>query len=54
MRNPLRHSKRAAKTFGDIRRECEQKLARGLALDFDKIMLEIDAVRRRAGKPAKN
>jgi hypothetical protein len=42
------------RTFADIRRDCEQKLARGERLNFDKVMLEIAAIRKRAGKTGKD
>jgi len=54
MRSPPKHQKRATKTFEDIRWAAEKRLARGLKLDFDQIMLDIAAVRRGAGKPVKN
>jgi hypothetical protein len=31
--------------FADIRKDCEDRLARGLKLDFDQIMLDIDAIK---------
>jgi hypothetical protein len=40
-------------TFSDVRRDAEKKLARGLELDFDQIMLDIAAIRR-AGRLTKN
>jgi hypothetical protein len=41
-------------TFSDIRRAAEKRLAHGLDLDFDQIMLDIAALRRRLEKPIKN
>lgn len=31
--------------FADIRKDCEDRLARGLKLDFEQIMLDIDAIK---------
>lgn len=41
-------------TFSDIRRDAEKRLASGLKLDFDQIMLDIAALRVRAIKAAKH
>ena len=41
-------------TFAEIRCAAEQRLARGLTLDFDQIMLDIARVRAGAGKPIRN
>jgi hypothetical protein len=41
-------------TFADVRHDAEDRLARGLKLDFDQIMLDIAAIRARAEKPARN
>jgi hypothetical protein len=41
-------------TFAEIRRDAEKRLARGLKLDFDQIMLDIAALRARAERPIKN
>jgi hypothetical protein len=47
-----RHGQRPS-TFAEIRRDAEKKLARGLKLDFDQIMLDIEAIRVSAKKPGK-
>jgi len=47
------HRKRPV-TFADVRRDAEKRMARGLKLDFDQIMLEIAVICERAGKPLKN
>ena len=52
-RSERAHRKRPA-TFAEIRRDAEKRLARGLGLDFDQIMLDIAAIRARAAKLAKN
>jgi len=41
-------------TFAEIRRDAEKRLALGLVLDFDQIMLDIAAIRARAAKLAKS
>jgi hypothetical protein len=41
-----RLSLKIRRTFADVRREAEARLARGLRLDFDRIMLDIAAIRR--------
>ena len=55
---PQKHSDRPqAKdptTFAEIGRDAEKRLALGLKLDFDQIMLDIEAIRKRAEKPVKN
>jgi hypothetical protein len=52
---PKRRQKLALlRTFADVRRECEKKLADGEHLDFDKVMLEIAVIRKRAASPTKN
>jgi len=51
------HATKASPTVGpftDLRRGCEEKPAHGEHLDFDKIMLEIAAIRKRAASPTKN
>jgi hypothetical protein len=47
------HHKHPA-TFAEIRRKAEKRLARGLKLDFDQIMLDIAVIRARADKLTKN
>lgn len=42
-RHPRPKTKR---NFADIRRECEQKLACGEHVDFDKVMIEIAVLRK--------
>ena len=41
-------------TFAEVRRNAEERLALGLKLDFDQIMLDIEAIRKQAEKPSKN
>lgn len=47
------HRKQPA-TFAEIRRDAEKRLARGLRLDFDQIMLDIAVIRARADALAKD
>ena len=47
---PSPHRKRPL-TFAAIRRDAESRLARGLKLDFDQIMLDITALMADAKKP---
>jgi hypothetical protein len=56
VRTPPKRRQKSAhlRTFADIRRECEEKLAHGEHLDFDKVMLEIAVMRKRAASPTKN
>jgi hypothetical protein len=58
MVRPQKHSepphRRHPMTFAEIRRDAEKRLKRGLKLDFDQIMLDIEAIRVRAEKPTKN
>jgi len=52
-RSARAHRKRPV-TFAEIRSDAEKRLALGLGLDFDQIMLDIAAVRARAAKLAKS
>jgi hypothetical protein len=58
VRQSQRHSepphRKHPTTFAEIRRNAENRLARGLKLDFDQIMLDIAALRVRAEKLSKN
>ena len=58
MRSPPKRSKRPPRkrptTFAEVRRNAEKKLALGLKLDFDQIMLDIEVIRKWAEKPTKN
>ena len=47
------HRKRPT-TFAEVRRRAEDRLAHGLKLNFDQIMLDIDAIRKQAAKPSRN
>ena len=51
-RHPERLHRKLPATFAAIRRDCESRLARGLKLDFDQIMLDIAALRARTEKPS--
>ena len=41
-------------TFAEVRSDAEKRLALGLLLDFDQIMLDIAAIRARAAKLTKS
>jgi hypothetical protein len=41
-------------TFAEIRHDAEKRLERGLKLDFDQIMLDIELLRARAERLIKN
>ena len=41
-------------TFAEVRSDAEKRLALGLGIDFDQIMLDIAAIRARAAKLAKS
>jgi hypothetical protein len=52
-RPPPRHSphRKRPRTFAAIRRDAENRLARGLKLDFDQIMSDITALMANPKKP---
>ena len=58
MRSPPKHLKRPHRkhptTFAEIRRNAEERLAQGLKVDFEQIMIDIAVIRVEAEKPAKN
>jgi len=43
-----------ATTFAEIRCDAEKRLMRGLQLDIDQIMVDIELLRTRAERPIKN
>ena len=50
-RPPPRPHRKRPLTFAAIRRDAENRLARGLKLDFDQIMLDIAALMVASKKP---